>query len=146
MSQQRHQQQSEFEVNTRIKRALDQASASVMLADSENHIIYMNDAANRLFKEAESDFRAHFGQFDSTSLIGTSMDVFHKNPAHQQRVVGGLSGAHSAEVVVGSKTLALDVVPVVNDQGSASEPQLSGETVATKLRLSARWPRFWITP
>lgn len=103
--------------NTRIRRALDQASASVMLANADDEIIYMNEAADRLFQEAEEDFKTHFGSFDASTLMGKKMDVFHKNPAHQHSIVGGLTQVHNAEVKVGTKTLSLALVPVRDDQG-----------------------------
>ena len=111
-------EQAQSAENARIKLGLDRASASVMLADNDNRIIYMNDAAQHLFHEAQADFRAAYGSFNPDQLIGSNMDQFHRNAAHQQSLVRGLGQKMEAEVTVGSRTLALAVVPVIDEDGA----------------------------
>src|SRR5262249_2278778 len=58
-------------------------SANVMIADSKFDIVYMNDAVVALLREAEADLKKELPQFNVATLIGTNIDVFHKDPRHQ---------------------------------------------------------------
>ncbi|HVO49029.1 MAG TPA: methyl-accepting chemotaxis protein [Steroidobacteraceae bacterium] len=101
----------------RIKTALDKASARVMVADSQNQIIYVNDAAVSLFRERQADIRSALPSFSADRLVGSNMDAFHKNPGHQQAMVRGLQGTHSTEVKLGAATIRISATPIVDDRG-----------------------------
>jgi methyl-accepting chemotaxis protein len=102
----------------RIKSALDKASASVMLADENFNIIYTNDSAQTLFGNAQADFRRDVPTLDASRLIGTNIDVFHKNPAHQRRVLADLRGTHTADIRIGSRSMRIAASPVVDAEGN----------------------------
>ncbi|MCP4766733.1 MAG: PAS domain S-box protein, partial [Gammaproteobacteria bacterium] len=72
------------EAGQRIKTALDSVGASVMLADVDMNIIYMNNAVTKMMKDAESKLRESLPGFDADKLIGANIDSFHKNPSHQR--------------------------------------------------------------
>ncbi|MDH5392535.1 MAG: methyl-accepting chemotaxis protein [Gammaproteobacteria bacterium] len=100
-----------------IKVALDNVSSSVMMADNDNVIMYMNNAVTKLMKTAESDIKKDLPDFDADSLVGTCIDVFHKNPAHQQQLLKNMTAAHAAQIDVGGRIFRLTANPVVNEQG-----------------------------
>ena len=104
-------------VNLRIRTALDSVSSCVMMADTDNNIIYMNDTVREMFEEAEDDIRKELPSFDANALMGQNIDVFHKNPAHQQRMVAALDHAHRAEIVVGGRTFSFTATPVKDPEG-----------------------------
>ena len=56
-----------------------------MIADDQLNIAYMNKAALALMRDAEADLRKELPRFSTTTLIGSNIDVFHKNPAHSGR-------------------------------------------------------------
>ncbi|MFX5999142.1 hypothetical protein ABTF05_22440, partial [Acinetobacter baumannii] len=58
--------------------------ASIMVADQNLNIVYMNDAVVELLREAESDLKKELPQFSVDTLIGSNIDIFHKNPSHQR--------------------------------------------------------------
>lgn len=103
--------------NQRIRIALDHASASVMLADRERNIIYLNKAAATLFTEAEHDFQRDLPGFDAASLLGSSIDGFHKNPHHQADILDRLNESHEAEIEVAGRTLRIIANPVIGENG-----------------------------
>ncbi len=100
-----------------IKVALDNVSSSVMMADNDNVIMYMNSAVTKLMKESESAIKHDLQDFDADSLIGTCIDVFHKNAAHQQQLLKNLTSPYTAQIEVGGLIFRLTANPVVNDQG-----------------------------
>ena len=51
-------------------------------------------------------------------MLGSSIDVFHKNPAHQRGMLGPLRGTHRAQIVVGGRTFSLVANPVQGADGA----------------------------
>lgn len=105
------------EDNARIKSALDNVSANVMIASPERDIIYMNKSVAELLQKCERDIRKDLPMFNASKLIGGSIDQFHKSPEHQARMLAQLSGTHRAQIEVGGLTFALVVTPVFDDDG-----------------------------
>ena len=101
----------------RIKIGLDNVATNVMIADRDNNIIYMNQAVARMFQDAQDDIRKDLPGFDAARLIGTNIDSFHKNPAHQREMLARLKGTHRAAIKLGGRSFALAVTPVVNERG-----------------------------
>ena len=101
--------------NARIQQALDNVSANVMVADAENNIIYLNEAVQKMFQDAETDIRKGLPGFTASQLIGTNIDKFHKNPAHQQNLLQKLTGRHDAEFVVGGRTMAFSANAIIDN-------------------------------
>jgi methyl-accepting chemotaxis protein len=100
--------------------AADAIKANVMVADADLTIVYMNHAVVDLLKEAESDIRKDLPNFEVAKLIGSNIDVFHKNPSHQRRVLESLSTTHRAAISVGGRTFDLVATPLKNDAGRRS--------------------------
>jgi methyl-accepting chemotaxis protein len=77
----------------------------------------MNQAVARMFHDAQEDIRKDMPGFDAERLIGSNIDTFHKNPAHQREMLGRLKGTHRATIKLGGRTFSLAVTPVVNERG-----------------------------
>lgn len=97
---------------------MDKVTANVMMADADLNIIYMNEEAVALFARNESDFRKDLPNFDARSLIGTNIDVFHKNPAHQRGLLKNLSQTFDAELSIGGRTMKVIASPVMDTEGT----------------------------
>ncbi len=103
---------------TRIKNALDVCQTNVMVADNELNIIYMNDSVQEMFKNTEADLKQDLPNFNAAQLLGSNIDIFHKNPAHQRHILEGLKDAYSATIVVGGRTFNLVATPVFDDSNA----------------------------
>lgn len=103
--------------NLRIRTALDNVSSCVMMADADNDIIYMNRMVAELFERNESEISRLLPGFDAASLMGSNIDAFHKNPAHQQHMIAALKGPVETEIVLGNLTFGFTANPVVNSSG-----------------------------
>ncbi|MCP4432886.1 MAG: PAS domain-containing protein [Gammaproteobacteria bacterium] len=108
----------EAERAMRIQQALDTASSNVMVADTDYNIIYMNKSLNDMFADIESDLVQDLPDFNAAKLMGTNMDVFHKNPSHQKDLLDNLTQVYRSTIKVGGRTLALSVSPVINESGA----------------------------
>ncbi|MEY4762184.1 MAG: hypothetical protein RLZZ200_2040, partial [Pseudomonadota bacterium] len=102
---------------SRMRGGLGAASANVMVADPDNNIVYMNESATKLFGDLERDLRKEMPHFNASQLIGKNVDVFHKNPAHQQRMLASLRGTHKSQFVVGGRTVQFTANPIFGDKG-----------------------------
>jgi methyl-accepting chemotaxis protein len=103
--------------NLRIRIGLDNVSTGVTIADTDRRLIYMNKAAINLMQAVESDFRKDLPNFTAAKLIGTSIDTFHKKPAHQNSMLESLINTHRAQILLGGHTFDLAASPVVNSSG-----------------------------
>ncbi|MGC8519896.1 MAG: PAS domain-containing protein, partial [Steroidobacteraceae bacterium] len=101
------QQKLEARMNAAFKGALDNVTTNVMVADTQNNIIYMNNTVRAMMAEAQSDIRKDLPGFDVNKLIGSNIDTFHKNPAHQRGVLAGLSKTFSSELKIGGRTMRI---------------------------------------
>jgi len=80
----------------------------------------MNDAVAGLLKDAESDLKRELPHFNVSTLIGTNIDGFHKNPGHQRGLLQNLTSAHRATIHIGKRTFDLVATPLKNPDGSRS--------------------------
>jgi PAS domain S-box-containing protein len=104
--------------NLRIRTALDNVTSNVMLANTDREIMYLNKSVARLFESVEDDIRADLPDFDAGKLLGANIDVFHKNPAHQARLLDNLSSTHQSELLIGGRTMRIVANPVIDDKGN----------------------------
>lgn len=109
------EQKQRAEENARVRQALDNVTANVMIADADAHIIYLNSAVHNMMKNAESDIRKGLPHFDSNKLLGTNIDVFHKNPHHQRNILKDLKTTYEGKAEVGGRTFTVIANPVFND-------------------------------
>ena len=110
---------SEKEEMLRIKTALDQVSGNVMIADADYRIFYINQKAKALMQDAEADFRKDLPNFRANELIGTCIDVFHKQPFHQRRLLDGLKGSfRSKDMTIGGRVMGVIANPVISADGT----------------------------
>ncbi|MGL4445523.1 MAG: PAS domain-containing protein, partial [Alsobacter sp.] len=101
----------------RATAALNSAPTNVMLIDKDYRIVFMNKAVRQLFRAHVPDFRTSFPNFDPEQILGQSMGIFHKNPAHQERMVERMTQPHVARIKMGTRVFDLVVTPVSNDEG-----------------------------
>ena len=96
----------------RIRQALDVAATNVMVADPGHHIIYGNPSLKAMLSECEADLRKDLPNFRADAVIGSHIDVFHKNPAHQRQLLERLTSTHKARLNIGGRRFDLIFSPV----------------------------------
>jgi len=103
--------------NLRIRIALDNVSTGVMIADPERKIIYVNKAVVAVLKGAQEGIRKQLPAFDADQLIGTSIDSFHKTPAHQAKLLAELTQTYTANLEIGDRYMTVSANPVIDKEG-----------------------------
>jgi len=101
----------------RIRTGLDRVKTNVMMADNNNIIIYMNDAVQAMMKDAEPELARMIPGFDADDLMGKNIDVFHKDPAHQQKLLASLKDTYESDLEVGELYLNIVANPVFDGHG-----------------------------
>lgn len=106
---------SQNHINLRMKNALDVCQANVMMADADMNIVYINDSLMRMLKANETEIRRHLPAFECTKLIGSNVDIFHKNPSHQRGMIAHLKTPYNTKIKVGPLTFDLIATPVFDE-------------------------------
>ncbi|WP_325894128.1 methyl-accepting chemotaxis protein [Grimontia sp. NTOU-MAR1] len=106
------------EENARVRQALDTVSTNTMIADRNYDIIYMNRAAIKMLTDTKEDFSAEIPQFNPDSVMGHNIDLFHKDPSHQRRLLDQLEDLYRTELIVGSRSMAISATPIIDDSGA----------------------------
>lgn len=101
----------------RIQFSLDSVTSSVMLADENNIVIYMNPTATAMMRNVEDKLRESLPNFNVDEIVGDSIDRFHKNPNHQAGLLKTLNSTYTTEINISGVIFELIANPVFADEG-----------------------------
>ncbi|MGH8301207.1 MAG: methyl-accepting chemotaxis protein, partial [Steroidobacteraceae bacterium] len=104
--------------NARVRQALDKVSTSVVLADAQHRIIYLNDTAGATFARGQQEIRLSLPEFDVQRLRGSSLEALSIDPAAERRELETLAGSRAAERELGACTFRTVTNPVLDDGGA----------------------------
>jgi len=109
----------QLNVSGRIQTALDNITANVMMADNDHCIFYINDTLQTMLQASEANFRKVLPNFDAKQLMGQCIDMFHKDPAHQRRILDSLTTTFtSADMNLGGTWVRIIINPIFDTQGN----------------------------
>ncbi len=118
----------------RVNSMMENAPINVIFADKDLTIRYMNPASVRQLKGLEQYLPIRADQ-----IIGQSVDIFHKNPAHQRRILSDPKNLpHRAQIQVGPETLDLLVSPIFDQNKNYLGPMVTWEVITEKLNTERR--------
>lgn len=105
----------------RLQRALDAITTAVMMVNSDLVVTYVNEATTELLRKNALEFRKLWPGFDERSIIGTCIDMFHKNPSYQRRLLADPRNLpHRAEIQVGPLKISLLINAAYDAEGNHS--------------------------
>jgi methyl-accepting chemotaxis protein len=115
----------------RIQSMMEQAPINVMFADREFTIRYANAATFRTLKTIE-----HLIPIKADQLVGQSIDIFHKNPAHQRRLLSDSNNLpHQAIINLGPEKLDLLASPIFDHNRNFLGAMVTWSVVTKRLQL-----------
>ena len=130
--------------NLRIRIGLDNVSTGVMIADTDRNIIYVNKSVDDILGKAEEDIRKQLPNFSATNLVGTSIDGFHKNPAHQAQLLATFTTTYTASMDLGGRSMVGERQPGhQRSKATAWARWPNGRIAPPKWRWRKRWPPSW---
>lgn len=118
----------------RMGSMIEQAPVNVIYADLDLFIRYVNESSRLTLKKIE-----HLLPVKVKDVVGQNIDVFHKNPSHQRRLLGDQSNLpHQATISLGDEKLSLLVSGITDAQGKPMGYMVTWEIITEKLRAEAR--------
>ncbi len=104
--------------NAQMASALKLCQATVMLADNDLNIVYMNDEMVKLLENRETEIQQHLSHFKVSELIGTNVDTFHKNPSHQRGILSSLDKPMETRLSFDDIKFDLTASPWIDSDGT----------------------------
>ena len=116
---------------------VDKVSSALMMINRDFMVTYVNEPTRELLTKNEAAFRALWPSFDADKIVGTCIDTFHKNPAHQRKLLADPSRLPiQTEITVGDLKIALLVNGAFDSRNNLVGNILEWRDVTTE-RLNA---------
>jgi methyl-accepting chemotaxis protein len=104
---------------------LEHSRSNVMFADMEFNITYINPASIKTLKTIEQ-----YLPVNAEEILGKSVDIFHKNPDHQRRILSDPSNLPmDTDIQVGPETLDLLATAIFDENKNRLGTMLSWDVV-----------------
>ncbi len=108
----------------------ENSPVNIIMADRDLKITYLNPSSAKTLKTLE-----HLLPVKVEEIVGKSVDIFHKVPEHQRRILSNPKNLpHRAVIQVGPEKLDLLVSAVMDDKGEYLGPMVTWEVVTAKLK------------
>jgi methyl-accepting chemotaxis protein len=108
---------------------MENAPVNVLFMDTDFTLQYMNPASEKTLKTLEQYLPDRV-----ENLMGLSIDVFHKNPAHQRKILSDPKNLpHQANIQLGPETLDLLVSPIYDKDKNYMGAMVTWEVISEKL-------------
>ena len=121
----------------RLQNMMDQIPINVMLANRDFEIVYINPASYKTLKPLEPLLPVPLDE-----LQGQKIDILHKNPEMQRRIVGDPANLpHAANIKVGDETLSLQVSAIFDKDENYLGPMVTWEVVSDQVELADSFER-----
>ena len=116
------------------RQLVDNAPVNIMVADLDLTIRYANRATLQNLRPLQALLPVPVDQ-----LVGTNIDVFHKDPSVQRRILGDPSNLpHSAQIHLGEFTLDLLASPLFDSEGHYIGAMVTWSNVTEKVALEKK--------
>jgi methyl-accepting chemotaxis protein len=115
-----------------MKQMVDLSPVNTMFADVAGNLTYMNEASRSTLKTLEK-----FLPDKVDKLVGQKIDIFHKNPSHQLKIIGDPRNLpHKAKIHLGPETLDLLVSPILDATGKYMGPMVTWSVITSSVKLA----------
>ncbi|MBB2169310.1 EAL domain-containing protein [Gluconacetobacter aggeris] len=118
-----------------LLRMIDNMPVAVMTVEPHTYIInYANQMSKALIRSIE-----HLLPIRADDLIGTSIDVFHRSPAHQRGILADPNNLpHNARIRLGNEVLDLKISAITARDGHYMAPMLTWALVTKEVEAENR--------
>jgi methyl-accepting chemotaxis protein len=119
--------------NARLLEMVDNMPVNVMMCDKDTlEINYVNKTSI----DTLTPLRQHL-PCDPKDLLGQCIDIFHKNPEHQRRLLSDPRNLpHKAKIKLADETLQLDVTAVNDSDGNYIGPMLCWSVITRNIEMA----------
>jgi methyl-accepting chemotaxis protein len=118
----------------RLTSMLENAPTNVMLADRDFKIIYINPASLATLRKLERHLPVR-----ADNVLGSSIDIFHKNPAYQRKILADDKNLPvRAQIHIGPEIADLLVTATYDQNKTYLGPMVTWELVTEKLETERK--------
>lgn len=119
------------EQQAQLRQMIDTAPINVMFCDTDLTIQYANNTSKATLRTLEK-----YLPVSADRLVGSSIDIFHKNPNHQRRLLADPKNLpHRAQIALGPEILSLMVTAITDAAGRYIGPMLTWEVITEKVAI-----------
>ena len=98
--------------------AFENSSAAMMMVDRDFVVTEVNAATKELLESRADAFAEAWPSFNAEKIVGTCIDMFHKNPAHQRNLLSDPSNLPwRTDITIGDYKFALNVGGIFDESG-----------------------------
>lgn len=118
----------------RLQQMVENAAVRLIMADRDFKIVYMNPASVQALRKLE-----HLLPCRVDDIIGKSIDIFHKNPEMQRRLLSDPKNLpHRATIKLGDELLDLNVTAIRDAHGEYIGPMITWDVITEQERAKDR--------
>lgn len=117
----------------RVKVALDNVTSSVMMADNNGKIIYINDAVVKMLTVAQDDLREQIPHFQASNLLEQSIDIFDVSSKQVGSLIESIKQPLTSQIVIGTRRFDIIAAPVIDKDGTRLGSVLEWDDVTQQL-------------
>lgn len=121
-----------------FEQLVQNATVHIIVADIDLKITYLNAASIATLRELQ-----HLLPCPVDNIIGQSIDIFHKAPEHQRKLLSNPKNLpHRARIQLGPEVLDLNVVALYNADGNYYGPMVHWERITKKVQIEVQQADF----
>jgi methyl-accepting chemotaxis protein len=122
----------------KIVSMMENSISATLFADSNFNIQYVNPESKKLLQKLEDHLPVK-----PESVLGQSIDIFHKNPQAQRKLLGDPRNLpFSSMIIIGSETVSLTASAVIDQNENYLGPMISWEIVTEKIKKDREMSRL----
>jgi methyl-accepting chemotaxis protein len=119
---------------SRLMSMLENSPTNVLLADRDLKITYVNPASLSLLRKLERHIPVK-----AESVLGSSIDIFHKNPAYQRKILADPKNLPvRANIQIGPEVADLLVTAIYDKDKNYLGPMVTWELITEKLETERK--------
>ncbi len=118
----------------RMNQMVENAPINIMRANTDLVMEYMNQASITTLRKLQ-----HLLPIKVEDIVGKSIDIFHKNPEHQRKLLSDPKNLpYRAKFKLGPETLSLLVSAIIDGKGVYLGPMVTWEVITNEVANEAR--------
>jgi len=123
----------------KLGQLVDKSEGAVMMIDRDFVITYANETTVTMLNKYADTFKKVWPTFDPANVMGSCIDMFHKDPSHQRKLLSDPSNLpYKTDIQVGPLTFALLVTAQTDSEGNYIGNALEWKNVTEERSRVAR--------
>jgi len=116
-----------------LKQMVDSMPINVIMCDPKTlEVTYINQTSVNTLKAVE-----HLIPIKAEEVLGSCIDIFHKNPSHQRQMLGDANNLpHKAKIKLGDETLSLDVSAIIDSTGYYVGAMVAWNVISAQVQMA----------